>query len=375
MTCPQGEGDPNGYAAAVYLYAANLILEQTAGPSVSNVGGALADAATVEGTSDVDFSATDPGAGVYEAVFTVDGEVVQSTVVNGNGGRCRNVGETTDGLPAFLYVQPCPQSVSAEIGLDTAGLSNGAHHLVVSVLDAAGNSAQVLNRTVTVDNPPPPGSPNGTNATAQARLSLAWEGARGERLASAFDRAHTIVGRLTTPGGAPISGATIEAEYTPTYAGGRPVDMPAPRTGPQGAFSVHVPAGVCSRTIRFSYRSHVGEAAPSVTAALTLAVHAGLSLAISPRTTSVGRTIHFTGWLLGGPVPAAGKALVLEARSPGGPWLEFDVVRSNAHGRYRASYRFKFPGPAYYQFRVLSEPEADYPFASGSSKIVGVVER
>ena len=66
---------------------------------------------------------------------------------------------------------------------------------------------------------------------------------------------------------------------------------------------------------------------------------------------------------------------MLEARSPGGPWIEFDVVRTDARGRYHASYRFKFPGPADYQFRVLCEPESDYPFATGSSNVVGVRER
>jgi hypothetical protein len=89
----------------------------------------------------------------------------------------------------------------------------------------------------------------------------------------------------------------------------------------------------------------------------------------------VGRRIFFRGRLLGGPIPAGGKQLVLEARSPGSPWLEFDVIRTDARGRYRASYRFKFPGPADYRFRVLSEPESDYPFAAGSSNVVRVYER
>ena len=66
---------------------------------------------------------------------------------------------------------------------------------------------------------------------------------------------------------------------------------------------------------------------------------------------------------------------MLEARSPGGGWLEFDVIRSNARGRFHASYRFKFPGPAGYQFRVVCEAEADFPFATGFSNVVGVFER
>jgi hypothetical protein len=66
---------------------------------------------------------------------------------------------------------------------------------------------------------------------------------------------------------------------------------------------------------------------------------------------------------------------VLEARAPGGPWLEFDVVHSDRRGRFHAGYRFKFPGPASYQFRALSEQEADYPFATGASNVVSVHER
>jgi hypothetical protein len=104
-------------------------------------------------------------------------------------------------------------------------------------------------------------------------------------------------------------------------------------------------------------------------------VRAGVSLSVAPHTTSVGRSIRFSGRLLGGPVPAGGKPLVLEARSPRGAWLEFDVIRSDARGRFHAGYRFKFAGPAHYQFRVLCEAEADYPFATGASNVVGVFER
>jgi hypothetical protein len=38
-SCPTNPGDPNGYAAVVYVYAADLVLEQTVGPMASNVSG------------------------------------------------------------------------------------------------------------------------------------------------------------------------------------------------------------------------------------------------------------------------------------------------------------------------------------------------
>jgi hypothetical protein len=376
--CKAGTGDANGYAAAVYLYAADLKLEQNGGPSAGNVGGELASAPVVRGTSDLTFSATDPGAGVYEALFSVDGQLVQSTVVDENGGRCRNVGQTTDGLAAFLYVKPCQGSVSADVGFDTTRTSNGPHHLIVSVLDAAGNAAPVLDREITVANPPPPcaaGAAGGPTSSPDAILSVSWKGARKERVTSPYGHAQAVTGRLTGPGRAPIAGAPIEVIANPTYSGATPLAVASARTGLDGRFSVRVSTRVSSRTLCFAYRSHPGDARAAATYTLALSVRAGIALGVAPRVSSVGRSIFFRGRLLGGPVPKGGKQLVLEARSPGSPWIEFKVIRTDARGRYRASYRFKFRGPVAYQFRVVSEPEADYPFAAGSSNVVGVRER
>jgi hypothetical protein len=104
-------------------------------------------------------------------------------------------------------------------------------------------------------------------------------------------------------------------------------------------------------------------------------VRAGIALRVSPHTASVGSGIRFAGRLRGGPIPQGGKQLVLEARSPGSAWIEFKVVRTDARGRFHASYRFKFPGPAEYRFRVRSEAESDFPFAAGASNVAAVHER
>lgn len=373
--CPAAKGDANGYAAALYVYAADITLEQTEGPHASGVGGELASAPTLRGSSDVSFDATDPGAGVWQAVFSVDGRVVQRTAVNDNGGRCRDVGQTTDGLPAFLYVQPCAQSVGVDVPFDSTKASNGAHRLTVSVIDAAGNASPVLDRTVTIDNPPPPGAPNGTNASAQAKLSVRWMGTARTSARGGFAHARRLSGRLTTAGGEPISGATIDVRATPSYAGARPMTMASPRTDGQGGFSVRLPAGTSSRALRFAYRAHLDDTQPAATSALRLVTRAGVALSVSPHTASAGSSISFHGRLRGGPIPPGGKQLVLEARSPGSAWLEFKVIRTDSRGRYSAAYRFKFAGPADYRFRVRSEAESDYPFAAGSSNVVGVHER
>ncbi|HEY2141471.1 MAG TPA: hypothetical protein VGG98_05370 [Solirubrobacteraceae bacterium] len=378
-SCQGGIGDANGYAAVVYLYAADLVVEESGQPTAGNVSGELASAAAVRGTSDIAFTAADSGAGVYEAVFAVDGRVVQATVPNKNGGRCQDAGETADGLAAFLYTQPCPASVSADVPFDTTALSNGAHHLVVSVIDAAGNAAPVLDRQITVANPVAAivvsrGAVNGMNASEQATLTARWKSTAKIRAMTGYGHPPAILGRLNDPAGRPIAGALIDVTATPPDAGARPVPIAAPRTGSDGSFTVQPPRGISSSSLRIAYRSHVGDPLPVATRTLSLTVRAGIALSVSPHTTSVGESIFFHGRLLGGPIPPGGKQLVLEARSPGSGWIEFKVITTDRRGRFRSSYRFKFPGPASYSFRAMSNSEADYPFATGASNVVGVRE-
>ena len=88
------------------------------------------------------------------------------------------------GVPVRAAV---PASVSADVGFDTTRVANGAHHLVVSVIDAAGNAAPVLDRQITVANPPrAPGPPNGDErigaGDADGRLEGHAQRAPDERL-------------------------------------------------------------------------------------------------------------------------------------------------------------------------------------------------
>ena len=413
-SCPTNKGGKITYDAEVELFAADITLSQSTGPTVSAVSGGLAEYPTVSGTSDVAFHATDPGSGVYEAIVEVDGQVAEHEVIDEDSGRCHDVGGTTDGLPAFLYTQPCPAEASADVPFDTTVLTNGEHHLVVSVTDAAGNAATVLDREIDVANPVGPGPPApavcGSSAAASGQgagqspvLSADWKSHRGARLRARYGSAHTIEGTLTGPasasgnppgmtassgsppgtaasngpgaGGKPIAGAQLEVCELPAYKGARAVLLAAPRTGPTGHWSLALPRDLPSATLRVSYRQSPNEAQPAALSTLTLTVPAALRLHISPRTAASAGAIHFSGRLRGDPIPPGGKQLVLEARSAGGPWIEFHVIRTRAGGRFAYLYRFRLPGPAHYQFRVLCEAEADFPFAAGASNVVGVFER
>jgi hypothetical protein len=379
-SCPTNEGGKITYDAIVELFAADLVLYQPTGPTVSAVSGGLAEDPTVSGISDVAFHATDPGSGVYEAIVKVDGETIDHQVLNEEAGRCHNLGGTTDGLPAFLYTQPCPTEASADLPLDTTALANGPHHLVVTVTDAAGNVTTVLDREIAVANQLPPGCAASTIAGAESAaeavtLTAGWKGHANPRLRARYGAAHTIAGRLTGAGGAPIAAAPVEVCELPAYRGAPTTLLAAPRTAANGDWSLALPHNLSSSTLRIAYRNHPLQVLPAALRTLTLTIPATLRLHIAPHTASVDGAIHFSGSLRGGPLPPGGKQLVLEARSPGGPWFEFHVIRTRAHARFGYLYHFRLRGPAHYQFRVLCEAEADFPFATGVSNVVGVFER
>ena len=399
--CTASPGDENGYAAVVELFAADLVLNDENAPTIEAVAGPLAEASTVSGTADVFLTAGDTASGVYEAIFKVDGETVQKTVLDTNGGKCHDVGETTDGLAAFLYTRPCPPSASADVPFDTRGLQDGPHHVVVSVTDAAGNSTPTVDRQVTVANHPTSpgpgqtpaspqprtsaagaagaapqdrGAPNGNSASDGATLTAGWKGA-GASLRSAYGKTHILEGRLSAPGGAPIAGASIDVSDLPAAAGAHAAALPAARTDAAGRFTLRLPRTLTSGTLHLDYRSHVADTTPVATRTLTLAVVPTLQLHVTPAISAIGHTINFAGRVLGGAIPRGGKQLILEGRTPETRWIQFDVVRTNPRGAFHASYRFHLPGPLSYTFRVVSQYEADYPFLAGSSNIVRVLER
>jgi hypothetical protein len=290
--------------------------------------------------------------------------------------------------------------VAVDVLLDTTRFSNGQHLLKVTVQDAAGNTTVVRDDTISIANASAggvtsggagtssgagvssigPGSPpavrgpvNGTNASDQATLTARWVSTAKVLRTSRYGAVDRVTGRLTGPGGVGIGSAGIDVYETPAYHGAGTRRIGGVSTGPTGQWTLTLPRGVSSGALRFDYRSHQNDTVAAASATLRLSVHAGIALKIAPRSASVGRKIFFSGVLHGAPIPEGGKQLVLEARS-GGEWIQFDTIRTNARGRYRATYRFKFPGPVTYQFRVLSRYEADFPFLDGTSNVVAVHE-
>jgi hypothetical protein len=218
------------------------------------------------------------------------------------------------------------------------------------------------------------GPANGTPASESATLTGQWKGQSASRLKSVYGRSHEITGKLTTSAGIPIADALIEASQKPDSLGAAASAMSSAHTSPQGTFTIGVPGTTPSTSIQLAYRSHLGDAAPVATRTLTLGLPASIHLTVSPHITSVGHTIVLGGQLAG-PIPPGGKKVLFEARVSGGSWIEFHNATVDSHGRFHATHHFTFPGPVRYQFRVVCEHEADFPFLTGTSNVVHVRER
>ncbi len=387
---PSGESVcSSGFDGELQITSATILLHNESTPAGTGFGGTLLDG-SASGTANLVFTAHDEhGPGIYRVTADLDGNILWSGTPSLNEGWCVASG-TYDGALNFHSTQPCPQETGVNIEAPTAGIAEGEHQLEIEVEDAAGNTSVVYEHTITIQNHPTPltaslastlapvrGPANGTPASESAILTGQWKGESGKsasRLRSAYGRSHEITGKLTTAAGAPIAGALIEASQKPASLGAAASSIAGTHTNPQGLFTIDVPPTSSSTSIQLAYRSHLGDAQPAATRTLTLQVPASVQLTVSPHITSIGHTIVLRG-KLAGPIPPGGKKVLFEARVPGGPWIEFHNATVDSHGRFRATHHFTFPGPARYQFRVVCEREADFPFLAGNSNIVRVWER
>lgn len=396
-SCPSDTGDEQGHAVVVYVYAADIALEEQASPTVGDLSGELAGSEPLSGTASLFFQASDAGSGVFKEVASVDGEVLSSQIVD-ETTLCKEVPVPAEDGPAFLSAQPCPSTANGRISLDTADLSNGAHHLLVEVTNAAGNATTVLSKTIEVANSTGSGGgseqsgggagagessaglPNGTPVSEHPTLRAAWVRARSAQLkgslqlTGAFGHSETITGRLTAPDGGAIAGATIEVTARKSYGGASTLAIGSASTNAQGDFSFHLAKQSSSELIELSYSPTLG-GQPVVSQSLQLSVHVGVQLHVSSGSAQAGQTIRLQGRILGAPIPASGKQVVLEARSQDSRWLQFLVLRSGAGGRFSGTHRFRLPGPVRYWFRAVCPEEADFPYATGTSNQVSVWER
>jgi hypothetical protein len=386
QSCPAtGGGDP---MVRAQLVRSDITLFQTSQPTVSNVSGSLLAPGVLHGSQNILFTAYDQASGIYQGIFEIDGHTVSSQVINSNSGRCQNVGGTTDGTYAFLYVQPCPQQVTADLSLDTAQIADGTHRLKVLVQNAAGDIAVAADTTITVENRGlqsghsnspennshsgggvlAPGACNGTGCDDQAQIVL--DSRRRVITHTYRGSAVKLAGRLLNRTGAPIAGAQLDLLQEPAATGYSPRLIATATTASDGSWTLTASRGP-SRLLQVAYRSHVGD--PTYAAHMDLSERVQAPVALyARRHVNPSVPVLFHGRLGGGYIPQGGALVSLEILY-GGRWRTFATARAGMTGVFRYRYIFSAGyGPTTYHFRASVLSTSDYPFLGGHSPSVRV---
>ena len=383
------EGGNDGAWSLVDVWWANLLLSNSATPSGSGFSGTLLSP-NAHGTQELIFDTSDSGGpGVYAVTVQIDGKTVYSGTPDNNGGKCVAVG-TSSGAWMFDYSQPCKQSESVDLPINTAAVADGQHTLKVTVEDAAQNASVVYDGTITTQNaptkvsslgalpgpgtsgisgtsgdPPSPGAPNGTGASEQAQLRL---GVRRTMTRTYAHRALRITGRLLDSQGHPIGAATVDVSQQIDGSATLQVTGHA-KTRANGAFAVRVPGGP-SRLIEVTYRAFSADTLYSAEAKIEESVGAGVQLEIAPRDTGSTGTIVLSGKVLG-PIPSQGVVVELLVHYHG-HWEPFRDPRTESSGHFQVVYQFQ-GGVGRFPFRAeVFGGQAAFPFTHGDSGLVDV---
>lgn len=341
---PGGGGRPAG-AVFAGLGATVVLVNDPISPRLSVQSTGLLAAGERAGNESVTFSATD-SSGISRADL-LDG----STVLR---SRLFTDPDQTSQPCNFAQAKPCAD-VSGQTLAPPGTLAPGQHTIRIRVYDTGGNVDDVaVPVTVRGAARPAPsrGALNGSGATDNARL-VAYIGRKRQLKATVRYRSRAVIrGKLTGEGGAPISGAVLEAT---SVARDRSADIAGGEvtTGKDGRFRYRISRGP-SRTVAFEYRSHFGDERPAATAEVDLNVRAGVKISRKGR--------RLRGRLLGGPIPEAGVKVKLQRRR-GRKWKTFKRLRSNEEA---FAARVRSGG----LIRALVPRQPRYPYANGASRAV-----
>jgi hypothetical protein len=335
------EGGSAGAWALTQLWWADFLLTNTSSPAASGFSGSLL-AADAHGTADIAFTATDPdGPGVYNVTVQIDGNTVYSATPNTNQGECAPVGtDNTTGALMFDWQQPCLQTETVDIPVDTTTLADGQHELKVIVTDAAGNSATVVDQTITTLNRTTVSallpSPATTVAAPVYTLSL---DAATQRLTSGVRRLYShsglkLSGTLENESGVAAPDVTVALWQQPAN-GGAFIQLAHTTTDGTGGWTLTAPPGP-SRLLSVV----AGVNAQAATATSSVSVRETVTPVLSLRVSTPGRgRIVFTGKLAIAPLGKPRPLVFIQTRGPDG-WEEVgSPIRVSANGSFRYVYR------------------------------------
>jgi len=153
--------DPAYYCNAwspVWMAFKNAVVELDDNqlPQGGTVTGTLASGSTMSGNKTLSVPLTDGGSGVRQLVIKADGAEVSRTQLA--GGSCVPVEPDNAHGAGYSAAIPCPNSVTANVTIDTKKIADGTHTITAIAIDAAGNSSTVYEADKTIANIPPTNS-------------------------------------------------------------------------------------------------------------------------------------------------------------------------------------------------------------------------
>jgi hypothetical protein len=214
-------------------------------------------------------------------------------------------------------------------------------------------------------------APNGSGASAQARVSISLRlagGGSARKVRSRRDRRWTVVGRVTDAQGKGIAGARLN--LLRRVAGRRWAASGLVHAGAGGRFTVTLPAGP-SRTVRLTYFPFGDSNAFRISNTLTIDVLAPLTIRADRHVLTGKRIVTLSGRAGGGSIPSGGLLVTLQGYQRGYGWRTFRTLRTTRSGSWRTRYRFRATSGRF-AFRAVVPRQGAYPFASTTSKSVAV---
>jgi len=334
------EGGSSGGWATAFLYSADLLLNSTASPTGSGFSGTLLDP-DAHGTASLAFTAGDPGGpGVYKVIVQIDGTVAYDGTPNTNGGECTSLGtDSGSGAWMFDWQQPCLQTETVDIPIDTTAFADGTHELTVQVEDAAQNTSTVLDQEITTANLTTVSSllPTTTSSTAGSVyafvLNKATNALKGSVRRAYSHSALTLSGTLDSTAGVAAPGVTVALWASPANSSTFS-ELGETTTDGTGAWSLRAPAG-SSRVLRVVAGAGALPATSPSTVGVTETVAPTLSLRIA---TPLGAKLVFSGKLAISPLGTPRPLVLIEVHAASGWQAVGAPVRVAANGRYRYVY-------------------------------------
>ncbi len=361
-------GSAGGSYASAYVYSADLLLSNSSQPTGSGFDGTVLDPA-IAGQGSLTFTASDPGGpGVYRVQVSIDGTKVYDATPNTNGGTCAPVGtDAGSGALMFDSQQPCRQSESVVVPIDTTKFPNGHHELSVVVIDAAGNLATVTDQQISIANPTsaaltPTTALSALTPTYAFALDRSTRALNGAVSRQYSDSALRFSGTLETQNGVAVPGVEVSVWSAPAN-GSTFTRITKTTTARDGSWALRVPKGL-SRMLRVVAGNNQPTVAPSAVS-VTETVTPSLSLRVRHPASA---KLDFTGRMTYPSADVALASVQIEVWSTSGWQKVGGPVPVGAHGKFRFVYDVS---PVlmghHFRFRASTPATSQWPAAASAA--------